>query len=87
MSRKALPAAVRGVDRLLGRLEARPFRPDGADDILQVADRAGEPVNARHHQFVAGTQEVVDGAQLGWWATRPRPQLSRDWGVTDATPC
>jgi hypothetical protein len=35
------------------------------DDVLQVLHRSGEPVDARHHQRVAGTQEVEQDLQLG----------------------
>jgi hypothetical protein len=36
----------------------------GSNDILQVADAAGEPVDAGDHQHVPFSQEIEHGAQL-----------------------
>jgi len=45
LRRKHLPAAVAGIDRLFGRLEGRPARPDRADDVLQIPDAPRQAVD------------------------------------------
>jgi hypothetical protein len=46
---------------LLGGLQRGALGPDGSNDILQVADAAGQPVNAADYQHVAFRQELGEG--------------------------
>jgi hypothetical protein len=51
------------INRLLCSLEMRRA-PSPRADILQIADAAGQAVNARDHQHVTLAEEVEDGAQF-----------------------
>jgi hypothetical protein len=65
MSRNALPAAVLVS---IGCSVARRLAPSALrarNDVLEVTDRAGEPVDACHDQGVACTDEFEDGGELG----------------------
>jgi hypothetical protein len=62
MSRKHLPAAVLVSIGRLTRLQGCPTGPDRADDVLQVPDAAGEPVDPDDHQHVP--EEVEHGTEL-----------------------
>jgi len=62
---EGLPGGARRVDGLLGRLERRALASKLAHDVLQVADRARQPINPGDDQRVALADEVEDGAQLG----------------------
>ena len=61
---KRLPGGSRRIYRLFGRLERRALGPKLANDVLEVADRPGQPVYARDRQHVAVPDEVEDSAQL-----------------------
>lgn len=54
----------RRVDRLLGRKQAGPLPSQLAHDVLEVADRARQPVDAGDHQRVALADEGEHRAQL-----------------------
>src|SRR5215213_5834770 len=62
---KRLTRRRAGVDGLLGRPEMRTLRLHLAHDILKVPNGAGEPVDARDHQFVARAQKRDDARQFG----------------------
>jgi hypothetical protein len=65
ISKKHLPAAVPvsiGCSAALS--EAPRAFTAGTNDILQVADRPGQPVNPRRHEHVAGPKEVEHDLQL-----------------------
>jgi hypothetical protein len=50
-------------------------------DVLQVLERAREPVDAGDHERVAAAQEVEEKAELGPpLAVRPAPLLGPDQG-------
>jgi hypothetical protein len=53
MSRNHLPTAVpAGVDRLLGRVRGRSASFDRPNDIFQIPDASGEPVDACYHRHM-----------------------------------
>ena len=54
-----------GVQGLVQALEADTVPAQRADDLDQVGQRPGQPVQARHDQGVAGPQVVQAGGQLG----------------------
>jgi hypothetical protein len=63
----ALAARLHSRHRVIGRRrlsEAPLARTVRSNDILQVADAAGEPVDAGDHQHVPFSQEIEHGAQL-----------------------
>jgi hypothetical protein len=60
---EALAGGRAGVDRLLGRLEARAASPHCADDVLQIADAPGEAIDAGDRQDVVGVQEFQHSAE------------------------
>jgi hypothetical protein len=64
MSRKHLPARRAGVDRLLGRFHRSAPRPHRANDVLQVADRAGEPVGPGDYEHVGFAEEIQNSPQF-----------------------
>jgi len=53
-----------GVDRLLGRPQARALGLERADDVLQITDRARQAINTRDHQHVALADEIEHRAEL-----------------------
>ena len=54
-----------GVECLVQALEAGALPAQRADDLDQVGQGPGQPVQARHDQGVAGPQVVQAGRQLG----------------------
>ena len=54
-----------GVQCLVQALEANALSAQRADDLDQVGQGTGQPVQARHDQGVAGPQVVQAGRQLG----------------------
>ena len=52
------------VNRLLGGDEGHALLAQGAHDVLQVVDGAGDPVNAGDDQFAAGLQEGQQDLKL-----------------------
>jgi hypothetical protein len=59
------PPGGGGVEGLVQAPEADASAAQRADDLDQVGQGAGEPVQARHDQGVAGAQVVQAGRQLG----------------------
>jgi hypothetical protein len=67
--------------RVIGRRrlsEAPLARMVRSNDILQVADAAGDPVDAGDHQHIPFSQEIEHGAQLRALV----PDLFSDRGAT-----
>jgi hypothetical protein len=64
MSRKHLPAAVLVSIGCSVAFERCALPTDRPDDALQVADTAGEPVNAGDHKHVALAKEVEHRPQF-----------------------
>lgn len=60
------------VDGLLRGPQGHAPRLQLMDDVLQVLDAAGEPVDARDHQRVARTKKLQQRRQLAP-ALQPRP--------------
>src|SRR4051812_17470154 len=65
MSQERLARGRAGVHGLLGRAQGDAATPQLVDDVLEVLQRAGEPVDARDHQRVAGLHELEQHLQLG----------------------
>ena len=79
-----------GIDRLLCRLQRGALGPHGANDVLQVTDAAGEPVDPRDHQCIAWTEEVQNGLQLSddgicRLAAHPESDITLLYGVAVPT--
>src|SRR3954471_11154489 len=74
---KRLTRRRAGVDGLLGRPEMRTLRLHLAHDVLEVPNGAGEPVDARDHQFVARAQKRDDARQFGSALARGAGDLFR----------
>ena len=49
---------------MFGGLESGALGLHGANDVLEVSDTAGEPIDSGDHQHVTLTQEVEDGLKL-----------------------
>src|SRR5262249_53288217 len=62
---KTLAHRVRGIDWLLCGAQAYAFRFEFADDVLKVADGAGEPVDPGDHELVALAHELQQQLKLG----------------------
>ena len=74
-----MPARRGGVHRLLGAAQGGALAPQLAHHVLQVPDRARQPVHPRHHQLVARPHEVEHRAQLApMGQARPRRRLLAD---------
>jgi hypothetical protein len=85
---EALAGGRAGVDRLLGRLEARAASPHCADDVLQIADAPGEAIDAGDHPNVAGVQEFQHGAErLASFGRGAASLLGPDDLTTGSTEC
>lgn len=54
----------RGVDRLFRGLERHSRRAQLMHDVLQVLDRPGQTIDARHHQGVAAPQKLQQHRQF-----------------------
>jgi hypothetical protein len=55
---EALAGGCAGIDRLLSGLQDRALRFEGADNILQVADRARQAIDTRDHQHVTLAEQA-----------------------------
>jgi len=58
MSRNAFPAAL---VVFMGCSETCALGFHGPDDILQIADAAGQPVNSGDHQTIAFAKKIQNG--------------------------
>ena len=67
-----------GVQGLVQALEPDTMPAQRADDLDQVGQRPGQPVQARHDQGVAGPQVVQAGGQLGPVGVLARQLVSED---------
>src|SRR5262249_54646582 len=70
------------------RLEGGTGLADRVQDVEQVADAPGEPVEPRHHQHVASIEKSIGRKVPGW---RPSLRighcsLSRDGGISPRRP-
>jgi len=70
MSRTCLAGSRARVHWLLGGAQGHALLLQLMHDILQVFHGPGQPVDARHHQGVAGLHEVEQHLQLGSVLTR-----------------
>src|SRR5258705_10844350 len=50
---EALPRRCAGVDRLFSRLQGDATLPEDVDDVLQVAQRTGKPIDLGHRTSVS----------------------------------
>jgi hypothetical protein len=82
MSRDALPAAAPMSTGCSVARRPTPFF-QLVHDVLQVLHRAGEPVDARHDQGVAGLPEVEQDLQLG---SAVAPRAARLLGAEHLAP-
>ena len=61
---EALPRGCAGVDRLFSRLQGDATLPEVVDDVLQVAQRTGKPIDPGHDQRIPLAQELKQRRQL-----------------------
>src|SRR5262249_9767953 len=62
---KALAGRGRGIDWLLCDSKDYASGLECADDVLQIADRAGEPVDSSDHKFVTLAHEFQQQLKFG----------------------
>ena len=72
-----------GVQGLVQALEAHTVPAERADDLDQVGQGPGQPVEARDHQGVAGPQVVQAGRQLGTVGVLARQLVGEDTDAAD----